>query len=193
MASAILDNQLEPWSKLEGKIVMVTGASSGLGLEFCLDLAKAGCRIVAAARRVDRLESLCQQINQMATAAGGGSRQAIAVQLDVTADGKAIEASVQKAWDEFGCIDALINNAGVRGKQFLLSLSPLSLSIHYIYTWTEISIYADFDMEISSSGTMIFGSVVSHFYENFQIGIGKVSIINKIENSHFQSDFNYKK
>lgn len=42
--------QLEPWCKLEGKIVMVTGASSGLGLELCLDLAKAGCRIVVAAR-----------------------------------------------------------------------------------------------------------------------------------------------
>ncbi|GFQ05851.1 3-oxoacyl-[acyl-carrier-protein] reductase fabg [Phtheirospermum japonicum] len=65
---------------------MVTGASSGLGRGFCLDLAKAGCRIVAAARRMDRLQS--------------------------------------KAWDAFGRIDALINNAGVRGSVH----TPLDLS-----------------------------------------------------------------
>ena len=55
---------LEEWEELEGKVVLVTGASSRLGLEFCLDLAKAGCKIIAAAPRVDRLQSLCHQINQ---------------------------------------------------------------------------------------------------------------------------------
>ncbi|KAL5997328.1 hypothetical protein ACLOJK_008258 [Asimina triloba] len=48
----------EPWQRLDGKVVMVTGASSCLGREFCLDLANAGCTIVAAARRTDRLNSL---------------------------------------------------------------------------------------------------------------------------------------
>ncbi|KAL7134251.1 hypothetical protein ABFS83_11G014000 [Erythranthe nasuta] len=119
MASGSLDRlTFEPWSQLEGKIVMVTGASSGLGLEFCLDLAKAGCRVVAAARRIEKLDSLCQQINnemEYSDAIYGGAHQAIAVELDLTADGTAIEASVQKAWDAFGHIDALINNAGVRG------------------------------------------------------------------------------
>ncbi|XP_012857200.1 PREDICTED: dehydrogenase/reductase SDR family member 7B-like [Erythranthe guttata] len=111
---------LEPWSRLEGKTVMVTGASSGLGFEFCLDLAKAGCRIVAAARRIEKLESLCQQINnnkmEYSDAINGGARRAIAVELDVTADPTAIEECVRKAWDAFGHIDALINNAGFRGK-----------------------------------------------------------------------------
>ncbi|XP_057466734.1 uncharacterized protein LOC130756261 [Actinidia eriantha] len=105
-------SELEPWSQLGGKVVMVTGASSGIGLEFCLDLAKVGCRIIAAARRTDRLESLCDQINRLAD---GQSRLAVAVKLDVSADGSAIEAAVRKAWDAFGTIDALINNAGVRG------------------------------------------------------------------------------
>lgn len=53
-----------------------------------------------------------------ATTGGGGGgcfRRAIAVELDIAAQEKAIEASVQKAWDGFGHIDALINNAGVRG------------------------------------------------------------------------------
>ena len=94
---------------LEGKVVMVTGASSGLGLEFCRDLAKVGCLIIAAARRTDRLKTLCDEIN-----AAGGVR-AVPVELDVAADGRVIDAAVQKAWDAFGCIDALVNNAGVRG------------------------------------------------------------------------------
>ena len=94
---------------LQGKVVMVTGASSGLGLEFCIDLAKAGCRIIAAARRTDCLKTLCDDIN----AAGGV--KAVAVELNVTANGRTIDAAVQKAWDAFGRIDALVNNAGVRG------------------------------------------------------------------------------
>uniref|UniRef100_A0A2P2IXP1 Ketoreductase domain-containing protein n=1 Tax=Rhizophora mucronata TaxID=61149 RepID=A0A2P2IXP1_RHIMU len=125
--------QLEPWRDLRDKVVLITGASSGIGSDICLDLAKAGCRIVAAARRVDRLESLCEEINRRtfsssstlspssssaaaaATRAVAADKRAVAVELDVSADGPAIEVSVQKAWDAFGRIDALINNAGVRG------------------------------------------------------------------------------
>ncbi|KAG5572911.1 hypothetical protein H5410_062677 [Solanum commersonii] len=102
---------MEPWKDLGGKVVMVTGASSGIGLEFCLDLAKAGCNIIAAARRVDRLKSLCNQINSNSK----GPPRAIAIQLDVTTDGATIESAVQIAWDAFGHIDALVNNAGITG------------------------------------------------------------------------------
>ncbi|KAK7267187.1 hypothetical protein RIF29_19852 [Crotalaria pallida] len=127
MASQISSHPLEPWHNLAGKVVLVTGASAGLGSEFCLDLAKAGCRIIAAARRVDRLNSLCEEINRMAvTEAGDGAKsiRAIAVELDVSADGPTIDKYVQKAWDAFGHIDVLINNAGVRGAVN----SPLGLS-----------------------------------------------------------------
>ncbi|KAK7393059.1 hypothetical protein VNO78_21511 [Psophocarpus tetragonolobus] len=125
MAGQVSD-RLEPWHILAGKVVMVTGASSGLGRDFCLDLGRAGCRVVAAARRVDRLQSLCDEINRMAPAVGDGgrSRVAVAVELDVTADGGAIDGYVQKAWDAFGHIDALINNAGIRGTV----KTPLELS-----------------------------------------------------------------
>ncbi|CAH9105404.1 unnamed protein product [Cuscuta epithymum] len=117
---------LEPWRSLGEKVVMVTGASSGLGREICLDLAKSGCRIVAAARRIDRLESLCVEINGSGSGdpSSGRPPRAVAVQLDVTANGPAIEAAVQKAWDAFGRIDALVNNAGVRGRVH----SPLDLT-----------------------------------------------------------------
>ena len=113
--------ELEAWAELKGKVVMVTGASSGLGSDFCLNLAKAGCRIVAAARRVDRLVSLCHQINQLPLHSSSSSDsehrspRAVAVELDVCADAPTIESSVGKAWNAFGHIDALVNNAGVRG------------------------------------------------------------------------------
>ncbi|GAB2210081.1 hypothetical protein Drorol1_Dr00015334 [Drosera rotundifolia] len=112
MATNVIGHQMEPWWRLDDKVVMVTGASSGLGREFCVDLAKAGCRIIAASRRTDRLKSLCDEINQLSSSSAS---RAVAVELDVARDSKAIEASVQKAWDMFGCVHALINNAGVRG------------------------------------------------------------------------------
>ncbi|XP_022743267.1 uncharacterized protein LOC111294273 [Durio zibethinus] len=111
--------QLEPWADLSGKVVMVTGASSGLGRDICLDLAKAGCRIVASARRVDRLKSLCDDINLLifpSSKPQSSGPLAVAVELDVSADGATIHSSVKTAWDAFGRIDTLINNAGVRGK-----------------------------------------------------------------------------
>ncbi|KAL7134253.1 hypothetical protein ABFS83_11G014200 [Erythranthe nasuta] len=109
-------SELEPWRRLENKVVLVTGASSGFGREFCLDLAKAGCRVVAAARRTDRLQSVCDEINGAWIGSPEHQPRAAAVELDVSASGATIEASVQKAWAAFGRIDALINNAGIRGK-----------------------------------------------------------------------------
>ncbi|XP_022966091.1 uncharacterized protein LOC111465881 [Cucurbita maxima] len=122
--------QLEPWNNLNGKVVMVTGASAGLGREFCLDLARAGCKIIAAARRLNSLRSLCDEINRLDFSASSASSmamespRAVALELDVTSDGKTIEKCIKKAWDSFGFIDALVNNAGLRGGV----KSPLKLS-----------------------------------------------------------------
>ena len=53
-----VSNHLQPWHRLEGKVVMVTDASSALGRDFCLNLAKAGSNIIVAACRTHRLNSL---------------------------------------------------------------------------------------------------------------------------------------
>lgn len=97
------------------KVVLVTGASTGIGREICLDLARTGCKIVAAARRLDKLNILCSEINAMEN--GVGDIRAFAVEIDLSANGNMIEASVGRAWDAFGRIDVLVNNAGIRGNQ----------------------------------------------------------------------------
>ncbi|KAI3760675.1 hypothetical protein L1987_51073 [Smallanthus sonchifolius] len=116
-----VERVLEPWHELPGKVVFITGASSGIGKEFCIDLARAGCKIIAAARRIDLLKSLCDEINAMKISSAGSESEkvpfrAFPVQLDVSADERTIEAAVQKAWGAFGHIDALINNAGISGE-----------------------------------------------------------------------------
>ncbi|PKI74390.1 hypothetical protein CRG98_005270 [Punica granatum] len=122
-------SQHKPWHELPNKVVLVSGASSGLGHEFCLHLAKAGCQIVAATRCTDRLKSLCDKIDGPVSSSSSSSSklgnkasnpQALAVELDVTAHGPTIEKSVKRAWDAFGHIDALVNTAGIRGKFHIL-------------------------------------------------------------------------
>lgn len=107
-----VSNQLVTWSELQEKVVLITGASSGFGWDFSINLAKAGCKIIAAARRVDRLETLCNLINKSSSF---NTLLAVPLELDITADSLVIEAAVQKAWTAFGHIDVLINNAGIRG------------------------------------------------------------------------------
>lgn len=86
--------------KLAGKTALVTGASSGLGAHFARVLAAEGAAVTVAARRVDRLESLCAEI-----AAAGGEAKAVA--MDVT-DAASVAAAFER-----GAYDIVINNAGV--------------------------------------------------------------------------------
>lgn len=127
----------KPWLKLEGKAVLITGASSGIGRELCLDLAKAGCLVLAAARRIDRLKSLCEEINGWGSSSA--SVRAVAVELDVTGKGAEIEAGVLKAWNAFGRIDALLNNAGVRG------------SVNSPIDWTEDEWHSNLSTNLTGS------------------------------------------
>lgn len=95
-------------SGLEGKRVLVTGASSGLGNHFAKICASCGAHVAVAARRRERLDTLVSDIE----AAGKGSADAFA--LDVT-DQTSIERCVERVTDHFGGIDVLVNNAGVSG------------------------------------------------------------------------------
>ena len=90
---------------LEGKVAVVTGASSGIGEATVRALAAEGAAVVAGARRKERLDGLVEEISQ-----GGG--KAIAVECDVTDEEQAHDL-VHRAVEEFGTIDILVNNAGV--------------------------------------------------------------------------------
>jgi NAD(P)-dependent dehydrogenase (short-subunit alcohol dehydrogenase family) len=90
---------------LEGKVAIVTGASSGLGVAFAEACAQAGADVVLAARRVDKLGATADLVS----AAG---RRVLTVQTDVTDPGQC-QAMVDAAMAEFGRVDVLVNNAGI--------------------------------------------------------------------------------
>ena len=90
---------------LSGKVVAVTGASSGIGQATALACAAAGASVALAARRTDRIDALAEEIS-----ASGG--RAIAVTTDVSVESEA-RAFVETAHDDLGRLDVLVNNAGV--------------------------------------------------------------------------------
>ena len=94
-----------------GKVVVITGASSGLGEAAARLLAAQGARLVLAARRAERLQSLTKAV----TADGG---QALAVTTDV-ADRGQVQALVDGAVKAFGRVDVMLNNAGVMPQSLL--------------------------------------------------------------------------
>ncbi|MDF0529677.1 glucose 1-dehydrogenase [Tsukamurella sp. 8F] len=91
--------------RLDGRVAVVTGASSGLGVHFARALAEAGADVVLAARRVDRLDATAALVQ----AAG---RRSLAVRCDV-ANTSDCDGVVEAAIAEFGNVDVLVNNAGV--------------------------------------------------------------------------------
>jgi NAD(P)-dependent dehydrogenase (short-subunit alcohol dehydrogenase family) len=90
---------------LRGKVAVVTGASSGLGVVFARALAGAGASVVLAARRLDRIERLAAELGRDGTAA-------LAVGCDVSKEGD-VDRLVAATRERFGRADVLVNNAGI--------------------------------------------------------------------------------
>jgi NADP-dependent 3-hydroxy acid dehydrogenase YdfG len=90
---------------IKGKVVVITGASSGLGEAAARRLSAEGARVVLGARRIERLQALVDEIVR-----GGG--EALALATDVT-DRKQVQRLVDRAVAAFGRIDVMVNNAGL--------------------------------------------------------------------------------
>ncbi|MDQ2723604.1 MAG: SDR family NAD(P)-dependent oxidoreductase [Actinomycetota bacterium] len=90
---------------LNGKVALVTGASSGIGEATARALAADGARVAIAARRTDRLAALRDELES-------AGAQVLTLELDVTDEGAA-RVAVQSTVDRFGALDIVVNNAGV--------------------------------------------------------------------------------
>jgi len=101
-----------------GKVALVAGASSGFGAHFAKLLAAHGAKVVVAARRTDRLESLVADIK-----ADGGEAHAVA--MDVT-DSVSVKAAFDSAEEAFGLVEIVSNNAGVADARLAVDVDEKS-------------------------------------------------------------------
>jgi NADP-dependent 3-hydroxy acid dehydrogenase YdfG len=92
---------------LNGRVAVITGASSGIGEATARALAARGASVALLARRADRVQSLAEELS---SADGGG--KALALEADVT-DRASLEEAARRVKDELGRVDCLVNNAGV--------------------------------------------------------------------------------
>jgi NAD(P)-dependent dehydrogenase (short-subunit alcohol dehydrogenase family) len=91
--------------RMDGRVVVITGASSGLGVGFARALSSAGATVALAARRKDRLEALAEELRET-----GGKASTVACDV---ADPEACAAMVRDTMETHGRIDVLVNNAGI--------------------------------------------------------------------------------
>ncbi|MBR3549133.1 MAG: SDR family oxidoreductase [Treponema sp.] len=96
---------MKAYFDLKGQTAIVTGCSTGLGVQMAKALANQGANIIAVARRVEKIEAVAAEIKK------DFGVETLAVRCDIT-DTQAVEEMVKKVMDTFGRIDILVNNAG---------------------------------------------------------------------------------
>ena len=99
---------------IEGKVAIITGASSGIGYATALALSKAGAKIAIGARRIDKLDQLANEITK-----NGG--EVLSQKLDVTKKDDC-DAIVDQTIKKWGTVDILVNNAGLMPLSFVKNL-----------------------------------------------------------------------
>ncbi len=137
----------------DGKTIIVTGASSGIGEGIARDLGARGANVVLAARRADRLEAIAQEI---------GPDRALSVATDITNPDE-VAALVARATDRFGALHGLVANAGTAAMGRMEDLDPadfrklLDINVEGTYT----TIRAAWGLLKASGGAVVATSSVS--------------------------------
>jgi short-subunit dehydrogenase len=143
-------------AKLDGKVALITGASSGIGAAMAREFARRGADVVLLARRWERLEALALQVKAL-------DRRALPVRCDVTVDGD-LQRAVEAALAEFGRIDWVVANAGfgVAGAIHKLSLEDFRRQFETNIFGVLRTVHATREALISTRGSIaIMGSVNS--------------------------------
>lgn len=120
---------------LNGKVILVTGGSKGIGKELCLGMADAGANVAVVSRNKDRCQLVVNEIKAM-------GKNAIALAADVT---NVLEANrvIDETVNTFGRIDVLINNAGINSVQDALDVTEeawdnvLNVNLKAIFFWAQ--------------------------------------------------------
>lgn len=164
---------------LSGRVAVVTGASSGLGVTFAEALAEAGAAVAVAARRADRVAAVAEGINER-----GG--RAIAVECDVT-DAESTEALMARTEDDLGSPDIVVANAGVVAEgaavteKMPVALFEQTIAVNLTGTFNTCQAAAK-RMLVRGSGSIITLSSVAGLGAHFEIpgayGAAKAAIIN---------------
>jgi NADP-dependent 3-hydroxy acid dehydrogenase YdfG len=159
------------------KVVAVTGASSGIGEAIARELADAGCQVMLAARREERLKSLVQELGDSVT-----------YHLTDVTDAKQVQEMAQATIDRFGKIDVLVNNAGIMPVSPLIDLKiddwnrAIDINIRGVLHGIAAVLPSMLD---SGSGHIInIGSIASiHAIPNFAVYCGTKFAVKAISES----------
>ena len=140
--------------RLDGQVVLVTGASSGLGAHFAQTLHAVGAQVVVTARRADRLEALVGRLHG-----------AVALPADVASESDR-ERLVSSVVDRFGCIDVLVNNAGVGGtvavEQESIDMFRTSMEVNVTALWHLSKLAAPSMIERGAGAIVNIASMLGH-------------------------------
>ena len=151
-------------SKFKDKVVLITGASSGIGAGLAREFAAQGAHLVLVARRADKLEGLAEEIREI-------PRQALAVAGDVTKDGD-MEEAVRQAIKLFGKLDVVVANAGfgVMGRVDRLSMEDFRRQFETNLFGVLRTVYASLDELKKTGGVVALMGSVSGYISVPRIG-----------------------
>lgn len=143
---------------LEGKVAVVTGASSGLGADAAKAYAEAGANVALLARRKEKIEQIAKEIEALGV-------KALPVQCDVSNE-ESVKVAIEKVIETFGKIDILLNNAGVAVRGGVDTLSQED--------W-------DKSMDVNVKGIYLVSKyVIPHMKENKYGKVVNISSINAL-------------